>query len=98
MKGHIRKRGDKSWAVVLDLGRDETGKRRQKWHTVRGTKKDAERELAHGGVRTEGLGDSGEADGGQRQGLGRGLAGRGDSGARARGPGASLPWDAHSTP
>lgn len=47
MKGHIRKRGERSWAVVVDLGRDPgTGKRRQKWHTVKGTKRDAERELA----------------------------------------------------
>jgi integrase len=46
MKGHVRQRGPQSWAVVLDLGRDGTGKRRQKWHTVRGTKKDAQRELA----------------------------------------------------
>jgi len=46
MKGHIRQRGEKSWAVVLDLGRDAGGKRRQKWHTVKGTKKDAQRELA----------------------------------------------------
>ena len=45
MRGHIRKRGKMSWAVVLDLGRDADGKRRQKWHSVRGTKKDAEREL-----------------------------------------------------
>lgn len=47
MKGHIRKRGDRSWAVIIELGRDpETGKRRQKWHTVKGTKRDAEKELA----------------------------------------------------
>src|SRR5436190_6464374 len=46
MKGHIRQRGPQSWAVVLELGRDATGKRRQKWHTVRGGKKDAQRELA----------------------------------------------------
>ena len=46
MKGHIRRRGKSSWAIVLDLGRDGAGKRHQKWHTVRGTKKDAERELA----------------------------------------------------
>ena len=45
MKGHIRRRGRGSWAVVVDEGRDETGKRRQRWHTVRGTKRDAEREL-----------------------------------------------------
>lgn len=45
MKGHVRKRGKRSWAIVVDLGRDATGKRRQKWHAVTGTKKDAEREL-----------------------------------------------------
>ena len=33
-------------AVVLDIGRDERGKRKQKWHSVRGSKRDAERELA----------------------------------------------------
>jgi integrase len=46
MKGHIRQRGKRSWAVVLDVGRDANGKRRQKWHPVKGTKKDAQREMA----------------------------------------------------
>ena len=46
MKGHIRKRGVRSWAIVLDLGRDVAGKRKQKWHSVRGSKKDAQAELA----------------------------------------------------
>ena len=46
MRGHIRRRGRSSWAIVIDIGRDANGKRRQKWHTVRGTKRDAERELA----------------------------------------------------
>ena len=45
MKGHIRKRGKESWAIILDIGQDNEGKRRQKWHSVKGTKKDAEREL-----------------------------------------------------
>ncbi len=36
MKGHIRRPGKRSWAVVLDLGRDGTGKRRQKWHSMQG--------------------------------------------------------------
>ena len=45
MKGHIRRRGHRSWAVVLDVGRDPSGKRRQRWHTVNGTKRDAERAL-----------------------------------------------------
>lgn len=47
MKGHIRQRGERSWAIVIDLGRDPaTGQRRQKWHSVKGTKRDAQRELA----------------------------------------------------
>jgi len=46
MKGHIRKRGKNSWAIVIDVPRNpETGKRHQQWHTVHGTKKEAEREL-----------------------------------------------------
>jgi integrase len=46
MKGHVRRRGKASWAVILDLGRDAAGKRRQKWHSVKGTRKEAEHELA----------------------------------------------------
>lgn len=45
MKGHIRKRGN-GYAIVVELPRDpSTGKRRQKWHYVTGTKRDAERTL-----------------------------------------------------
>lgn len=46
MKGHIRRRGPRSWAIVLELGRDADGKRRQKWHSVKGTRKEAEKKLA----------------------------------------------------
>ena len=47
MRGHIRKRGERAWAVVVDIGHDSsTGKRRQKWISVKGTKRDAERRLA----------------------------------------------------
>jgi len=46
MKGHMRKRSKGSWTLWVDLGRDpETGKRKQQTLTVRGSKKDAEREL-----------------------------------------------------
>ena len=46
MRGHLRKRGERSWAVVVDVGHDpRTGKRRQKWVSVKGTKRDAERRL-----------------------------------------------------
>jgi integrase len=43
MQGHIRKRGKNSWAVVVELGRDPTtGKRRQTWRSVKGSKREAE--------------------------------------------------------
>ena len=46
MRGHIRKRGKNSWAIVVDLpGNPQTGKRRQQWHSVRGSKRDAEAKL-----------------------------------------------------
>ena len=46
MRGHIRPRGKGKWIFGFDVGRDPTtGKRQQRWHTVKGTKKDAEREL-----------------------------------------------------
>lgn len=44
MRGHIRKRGN-TWAVVVDLGVDESGRRRQKWHGGYRTKKDASQGL-----------------------------------------------------
>ena len=46
MRGHIKKRAKDSWSIVIDLGRDSAGKRKQKWHTVKGTKKDAQAELS----------------------------------------------------
>jgi integrase len=50
MRGSVVKRGSK-WSVVVDLGRDTTtGRRRQKWHSGYGTRKEAER------ARTEILG------------------------------------------
>jgi integrase len=44
MRGHVRKRGSK-WVVVVDVGRDETGKRKQKWHSGFERKRDAEAAL-----------------------------------------------------
>ncbi len=46
MKGHIRERAKGVFAIVIDLGRDGTGKRRRKWTTVHGGKREAQRELA----------------------------------------------------
>jgi integrase len=46
MKGHIRQRSKHSWTIVVDVGKDPgTGKRRQHWHTITGTKRDAQRAL-----------------------------------------------------
>ncbi len=46
MKGHIKQRSKGSWTIVVDAGKDqETGKRRQQWHTIKGTKRDAQRAL-----------------------------------------------------
>ncbi len=44
MRGHIRKRGN-TWAVVVDVGHDENGRRRQRWHSGFDTKRDASRAL-----------------------------------------------------
>lgn len=45
--GHVRKRGDKSWAIIIDYGRDPlTGKRIKKhWETFKGKKTDADARL-----------------------------------------------------
>lgn len=51
MRGHILKRYDNSYTIVLNLGKDPaTGKRKQQWVSVKGTKKEAEKrrtELLH---------------------------------------------------
>ena len=46
MTGTITRRGKNSWRLKYDLPRDhETGQRRTAYKTIKGTKKDAEREL-----------------------------------------------------
>ena len=45
MAGHLRKRGPNTWALVYDLPRGLDGKRRQKWATFVGTKREADQEL-----------------------------------------------------
>ena len=42
MAGQIIKRGDKTWAVRIFLGRDAKGKQLFHRKTIHGTKKDAE--------------------------------------------------------
>jgi integrase len=45
MRGHVRKRGAK-WCVVVDTGRDKSGKRIQKWHSGFARRKDADEALS----------------------------------------------------
>src|SRR5215468_1661113 len=45
MKGHIRERSPGHWAIVLDVP-DKAGKRRRKWHSFKGTKREAQLECA----------------------------------------------------
>lgn len=41
MKGHIRERSPGRWAIILDQRDASTGKRRRKWHSFKGTKRQA---------------------------------------------------------
>ena len=45
MKGHIRERSPGNWAVVIDVRDPETGKRKRKWHSVQGGKRDAQKRM-----------------------------------------------------
>jgi integrase len=46
MTGSLKQRSDGSWTIILYLGRDpRTGRKKQKWITIRGNKRDAQREL-----------------------------------------------------
>ena len=44
MKGHIRERSPGRWAIILDLHGDKG--RRRKWHSFKGTKREAQAEAA----------------------------------------------------
>jgi len=46
MRGTVFKRkGRKTWSVIVDLDRDQSGKRKQEWHNGYRTKREAERAL-----------------------------------------------------
>jgi len=46
MKGHIRRRGEHSWELKFDIGADPlTGKRLTRYHSFKGTKREAQSEL-----------------------------------------------------
>jgi integrase len=44
-RGHIRKRGEHSWEVKIDCGRDTDGNRIVHYHSVKGTERDAQKKL-----------------------------------------------------
>jgi integrase len=46
VKGHIRERSPGHWAIILDVPDPQTGRRRRKWHSFKGTKRQAQVECA----------------------------------------------------
>jgi len=46
MKGHIRERSPGHWAIVIDVRDPTSGRRRRKWHSFAGTKRQAQIESA----------------------------------------------------
>jgi integrase len=46
MKGHIRERSPGHWAIVIDVRDPQTGKRRRRWHSFAGNKRQAQVECA----------------------------------------------------
>ena len=46
MKGHIRERAPGHWAIIFDVPDPANGKRRRKWHSFAGTKRQAQIECA----------------------------------------------------
>jgi len=42
MKGHIRERSPGHWAIVIDVRDSQTGKRKRRWHSFAGTKRQAQ--------------------------------------------------------
>src|SRR5262245_52101271 len=45
MRGNITRRGRRSWRLKFELPTDNTGKRKTRYQTVRGTRQDAQKEL-----------------------------------------------------
>ena len=46
MKGSIRERSPGHWAIILDQRDPATGKRKRKWHSFEGTKREAQIECS----------------------------------------------------
>ena len=41
MRGHLKERSPGHWAIILDMRDPQTGRRRRKWHSFKGSKKQA---------------------------------------------------------
>jgi integrase len=65
MKGHLRERSPGKWAIIIDLGPREGGRRRQKWFSFRGSKRAAQNELHRLIAKRETLPDTGKQTLGQ---------------------------------
>ncbi|MDA8235953.1 MAG: tyrosine-type recombinase/integrase [Clostridia bacterium] len=46
MAGHLQKRSKNSWTIYIEMGRDTEGKRKRLCRAFKGTKKEAEKEMA----------------------------------------------------
>jgi integrase len=46
MRGHLRERSPGHWAIVLEIRDPETGQRKRKWHSFRGTKREVQVECS----------------------------------------------------
>jgi integrase len=46
VKGHLKERSPGHWSIILDVPDPTTGKRRRKWHSYKGTKRQAQVECA----------------------------------------------------
>src|SRR3569832_2875588 len=46
MKGHIRERSPGHWAIVIEQRDPSTGQRKRKWHSFKGTKREAQVECS----------------------------------------------------
>jgi integrase len=46
MRGHLRERSPGHWAIVIDVRDPQTGKRKRRWHSFAGTKRQAQVECA----------------------------------------------------
>jgi hypothetical protein len=40
MRGHLRERSPGHWTIVIDMRDPTTGRRKRKWHSFKGTKRE----------------------------------------------------------